>query len=135
MNRSLSLALILIVFTPCFGITPEEIAENAIPSVVKIITYDITGAQKGQGSGFFVTPRKIITNEHVVEGAYSAAVFIDERCYDLVTILKTEVDMDLAIISVNADNEAPRKINPDAELKPGQRVLAIGNPLGLEKTL
>ena len=42
----------------------EEIAEKAIPSVVQIFVYDITGAEKGQGSGFFISPNKIITNNN-----------------------------------------------------------------------
>lgn len=135
MYRSLFTVLILLGCTRCFGITLEEIAENAIPSVVKIVTYDITGTQKGQGSGFFISPRKIITNEHVVGGAYSAAVFTNEGYYDLITILNADEHMDLAILSVVAENEVPLQINADAEFKPGQRVVAIGNPLGLEKTL
>jgi len=135
MYRPLSIALVLLACTRCFGATVEEIAENAIPSVVQIVTYDITGDQRGQGSGFFISPRKIITNEHVVDGAYSAEVFTDEGYYDLITILNAHEDMDLAILSVDAENEVPLQTNPDAELKPGQHVIAIGNPLGLEKTL
>ncbi|MHC4180054.1 MAG: trypsin-like peptidase domain-containing protein, partial [Planctomycetota bacterium] len=106
-----------------------------MPSVVQIVTYDDTGAEIGRASGFFISPQKIITNEHVVDGAYSAEIFTDEGYYDRITVLNADEDMDLAILRVDADDEVPLPINPDAELKPGQRVIAIGHPLGLEKTL
>jgi len=104
-------------------------------SVVKIVIYDITGAQRGQGSGFFISPRKIITNAHVVDGAYSAEVFSDEGYYDLITILNVDKSVDLALLGVDAKNEVPLQTDPATELKPGQRVIAIGNPFGLEQTL
>jgi len=135
MHRLLATALLLLTSTRCLSATVEQIAENALPSVVRIVTYDITGARRGEGSGFFISPRKIITNAHVVDRAYSAEVFTDSDYYDMITVLKKDEDMDLAVLSVNAENERPLQTNPDAELKPGQRVIAIGNPLGLEKTL
>ena len=129
------IALALFAFAQCSGATVEEIAESTMPSVVKIVTYDDTGDEIGQGSGFFISPQRIITNEHVVAGAYSAEVFTNEWYYDQITILNADKDMDLAILRVDAEDEIPLQINPDAELKPGQRVIAIGHPLGLEKTV
>jgi S1-C subfamily serine protease len=51
-----------------------SVAESALPSVVQIFTYDATGSERGQGSGFFVAPCTILTNAHVIAKAYSAAV-------------------------------------------------------------
>ena len=129
------IALALLALTPCSGATVEEIAERTMPSVVEIVTYDDTGAEIAQGSGFFISPQKIITNEHVVDGAYSAEVFTKEAYYDRITIINTDKDMDLAILRVDAEYEIPLQINPDAQLKPGQPVIAIGHPLGLDKTV
>jgi len=106
-----------------------------MPGVVEIVTYDASGAKVGQGSGFFITPRKIVTNEHVVDGAYSARVYTDHNDYTQVTILNADCCMDLAILKVDADDEVPLTINRHAELKPGQRVITIGHPLGLDKTV
>ena len=135
MHRPFTITLALLACTQCFGATVEEIAENATPSIVKIIKYDITGARIGSGSGFFVSPRKIMTNQHVVDGAYSAEVFTDKRSYDLITILKADEDMDLAILSVDAENEVSLQIHLGAKLKLGQPVLTLGYPLGLDKVL
>ena len=129
------IALALFALAPCFGATVEEIAQSTMPSVVEIVTYDNTGAATGQGSGFFISPQRIITNQHVVDGAYSAEIFTDQGYYDRITILNADEDMDLAILSVDAEDEIPLQISPDAELKPGQPVITIGHPLGLEKTL
>lgn len=125
MRASLPIALALVASTPCWGATVEEVAERALPGVVHIVTYDVTGAGIAEGSGFFVSPRKIITNEHVVDGAYSAEVFTDQEYYDRVTILNADRHRDLAILSVDAEDEIPLQINPDAELRPGQRVIVI----------
>lgn len=129
------IALVLLALAPCFGATVEEIAQRSMPGVVEIVTYDDTGAELGQGSGFFISPQKIITNEHVVEGAYSAEVFTDQGYYDRVTILNADKDRDLAILRVDAEDETALQINWHAELKPGQRVIAIGHPLGLYKSV
>jgi len=113
----------------------EDVAANALPSVVKIVTYDITGAKRSQGTGFFITPRKILTNAHVVQKAYSAEVFAEENYYDRITVLHIDEEVDLALIQVEAKNEKPLLLSTSTELKPGQRIMTIGNPLGLEKTL
>ena len=106
-----------------------------MPGVVQIVTYDDTGDCIGLGSGFFISPQEIITNQHVVDGAYSAEIFTKEAYYDRITILNADKHMDLAILRVDAQDEIPLQINPDAQLKPGQPVIAIGHPLGLEKTV
>ena len=129
------IALALFALAQCSGATVEEIAVSTMPSVVEIVTYDDTGAEIGQGSGFFISRQRIITNEHVVHAAYSAEVFTDEGYYDRITILNADEYMDLAILRVDAEYEIPLQINPDAELNPGQRVIVIGHPLGLEKTV
>ncbi len=125
----------LFALMPSSGATVEEIAERTMPSVVEIVSYDDSGDLIGQGSGFFISPQEIITNQHVVEGAYSAEIFTNEGYYDRITILNADEDMDLAILRVDAEDEIPLQLNPDAELKPGQPVIAIGHPLGLEQTV
>jgi S1-C subfamily serine protease len=75
MRASLSIAFALLACAQCWGASVEEVAERALPSVVRIVTYDVTGTGIAEASGFFVSPRRIITNEHAVDGAYSAEVF------------------------------------------------------------
>jgi S1-C subfamily serine protease len=135
MRAMLSIALALFAFAPCSAATVEEIAQKSMPSVVAIITFDDTGLGLCQGSGFFVSPQEIITNAHVIDGAYSAEVYTDKHYYDRVTILNANEDVDLAILSVDAKDETALQIKPDPEPKPGQRVVTIGHPLQLQKSL
>ena len=113
-----------------------EIAENVGKSVTMIVTYDATGSPIAQGSGVFLTKTGIIlTNAHVVNDAYSAEVISSLRTFDKVRILAQDSKRDLALISIPTDNSFPVSVAENTNFKPGDRVIAIGNPLGLEKTI
>jgi len=113
----------------------EDIIKHASPAVVKIIVYDITGTKRGVGSGFFIRGGEIVTNAHVIKGAYSAEVHSFLKTYEHVTITKRDADVDLALLSVRADGESKVALADATGLRPGQRVIAIGNPLGLDRTV
>jgi hypothetical protein len=118
------------------GTSVADIAEKASPSVVMIVTYDITGAERGQGSGFFIDAEgRIITNAHVIKDAYSAEVFSESSYYDDITILGRDEELDLALIQVKTTEESFLEFDFEYEVRPGDKVVAIGNPLGLEKTV
>lgn len=113
-----------------------EIAESASQSVVMIIVYDVTGAEKGQGSGFFIdSSGAILTNAHVLKNAYSAEVFSRAGYFANVTVLSIDKDLDLALIRVSADSAIPVELDFSTDFRAGEQVIAIGNPLGLENTV
>lgn len=113
-----------------------HIAEKASRSVVMIVVYDITGEQRGQGSGFFIDDKgRVITNAHVMDDAYSAEVISESNYYGDVTLLKLDELLDLALVQVEAIEESPLQFNFKRKIRPGERVVAIGNPLGLEKSI
>jgi S1-C subfamily serine protease len=113
----------------------EDIAKYVSPSVVTIVVYDNTGNCFALGSGFFIGNGKILTNAHVVEGAYSAKVRSLLKTYEDVTIIKRDSDVDLAVLEVNSMGEPIISLADDSNLRVGQPVIAIGNPLGLERTV
>ena len=113
----------------------EDIAKYVSPAVVTIVIYDDTGDELAFGSGFFIGNGKILTNAHVVEGAYSAEVHSLQKTYEDVTIIKRDDDVDLAVLEVNSVGEPIISLADGSDLCVGQRVLAIGNPLGLERTV
>lgn len=92
----------------------------------------------GQGSGFvYDQAGHIVTNNHVVEGAQGIEVtFADGRTLPA-TVIGTDPASDLAVIQVNAANEAFTAVElADSDsLKVGQIVVAIGSPFGLESTM
>ena len=116
-------------------ISISEIVEKATPSIIRIVTYDITGAGRGEGSGFFIAPGKILTNAHVLEKAYSAEIFSGIEYYDKIKILKLDKEIDLALLEVDIRDEISLSLEEKQEIRPGQRILTIGNPMGLEKTV
>ena len=93
--------------------------------------------QEGSGSGSVIDDQgHILTNYHVVQGADQLEVQMDNDKYPA-RVIGTDRNNDLAVIQV----EAPRnkltvvKLGASKGLQIGQKVLAIGNPFGLQRTL
>src|ERR671916_1337927 len=51
-----------------------ELVRRIKPSVVAIVTYDAKGEKLSRGSGFFTARDRVVTNRHVLEGAYKAEI-------------------------------------------------------------
>jgi len=136
--------MLLVMIAICIIITSDsifaqdisDVFEQVNSSVVMIVTYDATGSEKGQGSGVIINANGIIlTNNHVVENAYSARVITEESEYNDVRVLYEDENYDLALIGVSASNLRPISFTANRGFRAGQRVIAIGNPLGFEKTI
>ena len=113
------------------SLSPAQIAELAIPSVVLIQT------ATGLGSGFVVTKEgRIATNLHVIAGSRSATVVLsDRRKFSEVDVLASDVKHDLAVLQIRAADLRPLPLGDSAQVRPGERVVAIGHPLGLGTTV
>jgi len=121
------------------------IYETAGPSVVHITSrtevWDFWRGvvpQEGTGSGFvYDTQGRIVTNNHVIEGASEIEVVLADGTVLSAEVVGTDAYYDLAVLGVDpAQLPAPPLPLGSAEtLRVGQRVLAIGNPFGLDRTL
>ncbi|MCP5277846.1 MAG: trypsin-like peptidase domain-containing protein [Thiobacillus sp.] len=91
--------------------------------------------ETGLGSGFVVSPNGVIlTNGHVVAGAEKLAVrFADKRELPA-RIVGVDPLTDVAVLKVEARNLPVVTLGDSSKLEVGQWVLAIGAPLGLERT-
>jgi S1-C subfamily serine protease len=108
-------------------LTAEEVYAKCSPSTVQINT------NAAIGSGFFLDNNRVITNYHVIEGATSIKIQLQNgKTYDLEKILGYDKDLDIAILSVPVPNE-PIKINKHG-ISIGETVYAIGSSLGFTDT-
>ena len=115
-----------------------ELVKKVKPCVVLIETFDKDNKPLGQGSGFFVSNKgHIVTNHHVIEGAYRATVKTASGMeYPVEGIIAKNADADIVKIVVKITDENTPFLNL-SEIVPseGQDIVVIGNPLGLESTV
>ena len=92
--------------------------------------------QTGNGSGFIIdTNGRILTNAHVVDGADRVTVVLkDGRRLDG-KVLGEDRLTDVAVIQIDANSLPTVPIGNSENLQPGEAVVAIGNPLGLDYTV
>jgi S1-C subfamily serine protease len=94
--------------------------------------------ESGTGSGAIIdTQGHIVTNFHVVRNAQQLEVTLPDKTKHEARVIGADPNNDLAVIQINAPNEryTPIPLGTSAGLQVGQKVLAIGNPYGLERTL
>jgi len=88
------------------------------------------------GSGFVVSADGyILTNHHVIEGADEVTVRFRDRRELTAKVVGSDPDTDIALLKVEASGLASAQLGDSDSLKPGQWVLAIGSPFGLEETV
>lgn len=93
--------------------------------------------QRGTGSGFIVTEDgHILTNHHVVAGNAQLTVTLANKKQYKARVLGIDRRNDLALVKIDPREKLPvLKLGESDGLRVGQKVLAIGNPFGLEGTL
>ncbi|MEA5553243.1 HhoA/HhoB/HtrA family serine endopeptidase [Anabaena cylindrica UHCC 0172] len=92
--------------------------------------------ERGSGSGFIINSAgQILTNAHVVDGADQVTVTLkDGRTFDGKVLGEDQVT-DVAVIKIEANNLPTLALGNSNVLQPGEAVIAIGNPLGLNNTV
>jgi serine protease Do len=89
-----------------------------------------------QGTGFFVSADGfIITNNHIVENGQKVKVFTVQGDEYLAKIIGADPRTDVALIKVEAKAMPFAELGDSSQVKVGEWVLAIGNPLGMEHTV
>ena len=102
------------------------------------MTLDITEIPQGTGSGFvWDQDGHIVTNFHMIQGGDRATVTLNDNSTYPATIIGRAPDKDIAVLHIDAPPQKllPLPLGQSANLRVGQKVLAIGNPFGLDQTL
>ncbi len=152
--RSVILVLLIVLFyteqaSPA-GLTEEErnniavyekVADgvvNVTSTVVQMDFFFNAFPSQGSGSGSIIdTKGHILTNHHVAANAQKLEVTLADGSKWPAKLIGSDPDNDLAVIKIDAPKEKLKVISmgDSKNLKIGQKVLAIGNPFGLERTL
>ncbi|WP_444907390.1 S1C family serine protease [Microbulbifer sp. SSSA008] len=153
-----SLISVFLLLTPAISAQAESFATDderntmqvfnfASPSVVYVTnetlvrdrrTLRLHSVPKGAGSGFiWDTQGHIVTNFHVIEGARQITITLQDRSEWPAELVGSAPEKDLAVLKINAPRELlkPLVVGTSSNLAVGRKVLAIGNPFGLDTTL
>lgn len=104
-----------------------EIVDELQPAVVSIVV------PQGEGSGVVIDPGTIVTNNHVVEGSSRVQVVLADGTRLDASVEATDPLTDLALLDVDR-NDLPAATFADELPRVGELAIALGNPLGFEKT-
>jgi S1-C subfamily serine protease len=125
--------------------TINEIYRTAAPGVVHItatgLTSDVFGGTQEQqsiGSGFVIDKAgHIVTNYHVVEGANSVQVSFSNNESMKAKVIGNDPATDIAVLKVDAPSRAlkPLTLGDSSAVHVGDQVIAIGNPLGYDRSV
>ncbi len=124
-----------------------EIFRKASPAVVFVtntalrrglFSLDVYEIPRGSGSGFVWDEQGlIVTNFHVIAGAHKLTVTLADRSEHPAEVIGVAPEKDLAVLRLDPppENLVSLPLGDSSELMVGRKVLAIGNPFGLDTTL
>jgi serine protease Do len=107
-----------------------QVARRAIPAVVSV------SVRGGSGSGVIIRADGVIlTNNHVIGNAQTVQIGLADGRRLQGQVLGRDPAIDIAVVRVQAENLPVAPLGDSDLLEPGQTAIAIGNPLGLERTV
>ena len=135
--------------THATSLSPDENNNIDIYKSAHIATVNITSTtyrrtiffevypSKDQGSGFLISADgKILTNSHVVANERQLEVTLHDQSHYKATLLSRDEANDVALLQIQPRKTLPAlRLGDSNGLQVGQKVLAIGNPFGLDGTL
>ena len=94
------------------------------------------GERHSLGSGFIISSDGyVLTNNHVVDGADEIVIKLSDRRELDAKVIGTDKQSDVALLKVNATGLPTVPLGDSTKLKPGQWVVAIGSPFGLDHSI
>ena len=159
-SRPSAIALLILMLAPPLAAAPDylsfktedeinttEIYQKASPSVVHVTTTalrrnffsrNLLEVPQGSGSGFVWSKGGlVVTNYHVIRNANRLLVELHDQTEWEAEVIGVAPEKDLAVLRIKAPEKSlfPLPVGDSSELEVGRKVLAIGNPFGLDATL
>ncbi|MDH3227838.1 MAG: trypsin-like peptidase domain-containing protein, partial [Thermoleophilia bacterium] len=126
------------------SLSVQEIVRRTAPAVVEVSVggqidelQGVVENQQALGSGFVIDDSgHILTNQHVVNGFTAAAITFADGSIFKAEVLGEDASTDVAVLKVSSlpDGVTPVTFATSANLQVGDSVVAVGNPLGQERT-
>jgi serine protease Do len=120
---------------PSFADLVAEVRTTVVAVNTEVVSYDFFNrptTQQGAGSGWIIDSNGIIvTNNHVVEGAQTITITLDDGRTFPATAVHADALTDLAVVKINAQGLPVTVIGDSSKMRVGDPVVSIGNPLGL----
>ena len=120
-----------------FADNPDSI-EIVEKSVVKINCYGESRKLVAIGSGFIAFKNNVvITNYHVIEESFRVEAIDNQgKTYDIESVIAYDSEKDVAILKVSENIDVqPLSICDDSNIKKGEKVIAIGSPIGIQNSV
>ncbi|MCU1386366.1 MAG: hypothetical protein JWL71_5063, partial [Acidobacteria bacterium] len=111
--------------------TLEDVISRAMPAVVRVET------RTGFGSGFFIAADTLLTNVHVVGDSAEVSIRRPDGTTIRARVETSASELDVAVIRISNPDpaQATLTMGSGANARPGQEVIALGTPLGLQNTV
>ncbi|MEZ6045665.1 MAG: transglutaminase family protein [Planctomycetaceae bacterium] len=118
-------------------LSTEELVTRSRESVVVVTFSGRDGSEQGIGSGFVLNSQGLIaTNMHVIGEARPIFVqFANGQKYDVLEVVASDRKLDLAILKIDADSLPALPVHYESDLRDGEPIIALGNPLGLKHSV
>ncbi|MFA9380789.1 MAG: S1C family serine protease [Acetanaerobacterium sp.] len=116
-------------------LTTKQIHIKVAPSVVGVVTYQMTTGwvPAGEGSGIIIQEDGyILTNAHVVSSAQGVKVVLSSEKEYEATVVGVDTRTDLAVLKIDATGLTAAEFGNSDQMATGDKVVAFGNPGGLE---
>lgn len=121
----------LLFATSALAEDTAQVFERVRGAVVTIEARDERGEPESQGSGVVIAPEQVVTNCHVIDDADTLqATWLGKPLK--ASLLRRDAPRDLCLLGVPGLQASPAPLRLRAELRVGEAVYAVGNPLGME---
>jgi S1-C subfamily serine protease/nitrogen regulatory protein PII-like uncharacterized protein len=117
-------------------LSAEQIFEKVNNAIVVVYAYDFEGDKHAQGSGIILNDKGIVvTNYHLFAGCEKIELKRKDQVINHAGIIGASIEKDILILKIEGQDYPNIPVCEDTIFKVGQKIYAVGSPLGYENTM